>query len=130
MCNVMSKILFFICSGYVIEAHLVHSQDLCNLSAFGHRLFSSPIHVLLCLFLSIASPSKIAGGNGIWQLLMQVAGFWLDLQFAECNFLAEHGITKRIQIVSQFSFVHRPTYQGFFASRHYRFESELRRIII
>ena len=65
MCNVMSEStsnvkLFYICGGFVIEAHLVHSQDLRILVAFGHRLWSSPIHVVLCFLPSIASPSKIA----------------------------------------------------------------------
>ena len=54
----------------MIEAHLVHSQDLCILVEFGHCLLSSPIHVLLCLLPSIASPGKIAGSNGIWQLMI------------------------------------------------------------
>ena len=62
--------LFYICSGFVIEAYLVHSQDLCILVAFEHHLLSSPIHVLLFLLPSIASARKIGGGNGIWQLLM------------------------------------------------------------
>ena len=87
--------------------------------------------MFLCLLPSIASPGKIAEGNGIWQLLMEVAGFRLDayVHFAGYNFLAEHGITQRIQFVSQIFFVHRPIDQCFFASRHYRFESELRTII-
>ena len=48
MCNVMSNSLFYDFSGFVIEAHLVRSQDLCILVAFGHRLFSGLIHVFVC----------------------------------------------------------------------------------
>ena len=66
----------------MIEAHLVHSQDVCILVAFGHRLLSSPIHVLLCLLPPIASPSKIAGGNGIWQLLIDVVGRTFGLMYS------------------------------------------------
>ena len=122
MCNVLSNSLFDICSGFVIKAHLVYRQDMCILVAFGYQLMSSPIHVLLCFLPSIASPGKTPGGNGIRQ------NFWLDVQFSRSNFLAEHCITQRIQIVSQFSFAQ--VDQCFFASGHYQFGSELRTIVI
>ena len=43
----MSNSLFYVCSGLVIEAHLVHNQDLCILVAFVYWLLSIFSHVLL-----------------------------------------------------------------------------------
>ena len=76
----------------MVEAHLVHSQDVCLLVAFGHRLLSGPIHVILCFLLSIASPSKIAGGNVVWQLLIDVGGRTSGLMYSLLDAASWHNM--------------------------------------